>query len=81
MEEDRVGLQRCEGNEEKSRGKKVSDVCLETEASPRGSLEAEHLLPRACLDVLMPHLGLASPRDYCLGLVSSASPRLNVETS
>ena len=40
-----------------------SDVCLEAEASPRGSLEAENLLPRPRLDVLMPRLGLASPRD------------------
>jgi len=45
----------------------ISDVCLEAEASPRCSLEAEDLLPRPRLDVLMPRLGLASPRDYCLG--------------
>jgi len=45
-------------------------------------LEAENLLPQPRLYVLMPRLGLASPRDYCLGigLVSSASvlPRLVV---
>jgi len=50
-----------------------SDVCLEAEASPRGSLEAENLLSRPRLDVLMPRLGLASPRDYCLGLASVLS--------
>lgn len=33
-----------------------SDVCLEAEASPRGSLEAENLLPRPRLDVLLPCL-------------------------
>jgi len=35
-----------------------SDVCLEAEASPRGSLVSAKVLPR--LDVLMPRLGLAS---------------------
>ena len=52
-----------------------SDVCLEAEASPRGSLEAENLLPRPRLDVLLPWLGLASPRDYCLGLASVSPMR------
>jgi hypothetical protein len=47
----------------------VSDVCL----------EVENLLPR--LDVLMPRLGLASPRAYCLGLVTSALPRLGLVNS
>ena len=37
----------------------TSDVCLEAEALPRGSLEAENLLPRPRLDVLMPRLSLA----------------------
>jgi len=57
-----------------------SDVSLEAEASPRGSFEAENLLPRPRLDVLMPRLGLASPRDYCLGLasVSFLLPRLDL---
>lgn len=54
---------------------RLSDVCLEAEASPRGSLEAENLLPRPRLDVLLPWLGLASPRDYCLGLASVSSMR------
>jgi len=41
-------------------------------------LEAENLLPR--LDVLMPRLGLALPRDYCLGLASASFllPRLDL---
>jgi len=51
----------------------TSDVCLEAEASPRGSLEVENLLPWPRLNVLMPRLGLASPRDYCLGLASVSS--------
>jgi len=37
---------------------KISDVCLEEEASPRFSLEAAKVLPRPRLDVLMPRLGL-----------------------
>jgi len=37
-----------------------SDVCLEAEASPRGSLEAAKVLPRPRPDVFMPRLGLAS---------------------
>ena len=48
---------------------RLSDVCLEAEASPRGSLEAAKVLPRPRLDVLMPRLGLAS--------VSSLLPRLD----
>jgi len=35
-----------------------SDVCLEAEVSPRGSLEAAKVMHR--LDVLIPRLGLAS---------------------
>ena len=44
-----------------------SDVCL----------EAAKVLPWPCLDVLMPRLGLASPRSYCFGLnaTASTSPR------
>jgi len=49
------------------------DVCLEAEGSPRGSLESAIVLPRLCLDVLMPQLGLAwvsmlwpRPRLFCL---------------
>jgi len=51
---------------------KCSDVCLEAEASLRGSLEAENLLPRPRLDVLMPRLGLASPCGYCLVLATAS---------
>jgi len=35
-----------------------SDVCLEAEASPRGSLEPAKVLPRPRLKILMPRLGL-----------------------
>jgi len=39
---------------------RISDVCLEAEASPPGSLEAAKVLSRRRLDVLMLRLGLAS---------------------
>jgi len=69
---------------------KNSVMCVSRQ-KPR--LEAENLLPWPRLDVLMPRLViiasvlsllprscLASPCGYCLGLISSASPRLDVET-
>jgi len=40
-------------------GVSISDVMLEAEASPPGSLEAPKVLPRPRLDVLIPRLGLA----------------------
>jgi len=61
----------------------ISDVCLEAKASPRGNLEAENLLPRPRLDVLMPHLVIiasASPRSrlFCLGLAFFIQVNLRV---
>ena len=65
-----------------------SPLMYKAEVSPQGSFEAEKVLPRARLQVLMPRRSLASPLDRCLGsafrpdvvastsLVSSALPRL-----
>ena len=51
---------------------KTSDVCLEAEASPRGSLEAENLLPRPlpCLASASSILPRPRPRENCLTYIT-----------